>query len=125
MEDPQMEQIDFSGWLHSVSAGGDKFLEQKENAFNKWLNKHNYSGKVIVGYGLTEMNSSVATRLHCCNMPTSAGIPLPRQDAKNSFANPFNSTNLAIRNRIYHKFTISNKTQTRTFILRQTILLGD
>ena len=78
MEDPQMEQIDFSGWLHSISAGGDKFLEQKENAFNKWLNKHNYSGKVIVGYGLTEMNSSVATRLHCCNVPTSAGIPLPQ-----------------------------------------------
>lgn len=24
------------------------------------------------------MNSSVATRLHCCNVPTSAGIPLPQ-----------------------------------------------
>ena len=74
--DKKMENIDFSKFLTSISAGGDKFLEESEKEFNDFLHQHHYQKNVIVGYGLTERNSSVSTRLNKCNTIGSSGVPL-------------------------------------------------
>ena len=77
-KDEKMKNIDFSQFLTSISAGGDKFLEESEKEFNEFLHQHNYDKNVIVGYGLTERNSSVSTRLNKCNIPGSSGVPLSK-----------------------------------------------
>lgn len=77
MKDKRMNDVDFSGFLKSISAGGDCFLVESEKEFNDFLHSHGYDKNVIVGYGLTEANSSIATRLHKCNVSGSSGIPLP------------------------------------------------
>ena len=78
MHDKKIEGVDFSGFLKSISAGGDYFLLGSENEFNEFLHSHGYDKNVIVGFGLTERNSSVATRLNKCNIPGSCGVPLSR-----------------------------------------------
>lgn len=68
----------FSKFLKSISAGGDYFLEGNEQEFNEFLHSHGYDKNVIVGFGLTECNSSVSTRLNKCNVVGSAGVPLAK-----------------------------------------------
>ncbi len=75
-KDEKMKNIDFSQFLTSISAGGDKFFEKSEKEFNDFLHQHHYNKNVIVGYGLTERNSSVSTRLNKCNVVGSSGVPL-------------------------------------------------
>ena len=76
MHDHKMDNVNLGEFLKSISAGGDKFHEEDEIKFNEWLHNHGFKNDVIVGYGLTERNSSIATRLNCCNVTGSAGIPL-------------------------------------------------
>lgn len=78
MHSKKIQNIDFSKFLKSISAGGDYFLEGNEKEFNTFLHNHGYDKNVIVGFGLTERNSSVATRLNKCNVLGSAGIPLSK-----------------------------------------------
>lgn len=76
MRDERMKNVDLSKFLKSISAGGDSFAERDEREFNKFLHEHGYDKNVIVGFGLTERNSSVSTRLNKCNIIGSAGVPL-------------------------------------------------
>lgn len=76
MNDEKIKNIDFSKFLKSISAGGDYFLDENEKEFNNFLHEHGFDKNVIVGFGLTECNSSVATRLNKCNIVGSAGVPL-------------------------------------------------
>lgn len=78
MHSEKMRNVDFSGFLKSISAGGDYFLLGSEQEFNEFLHSHGYDKNVIVGFGLTERNSSVATRLNKRNILGSAGVPLSR-----------------------------------------------
>ena len=78
MKDKRMEKVNFSKFLKSISAGGDYFLEGNEQEFNEFLHNHGYDKNVIVGFGLTECNSSVSTRLNKCNVVGSAGVPLAK-----------------------------------------------
>lgn len=78
MKDKRMQDVDFSKFLKSISAGGDYFLEGNEREFNEFLHNHGYDKNVIVGFGLTECNSSVSTRLNKCNIVGSAGVPLAK-----------------------------------------------
>lgn len=80
MYDKKMDNVDLGKFLKSISAGGDKFHEEDEEKFNKWLHNHGFKNNVIIGYGLTERNSSIATRLNQCNVLGSAGIPLMSND---------------------------------------------
>lgn len=76
MKDERMKNVDLSKFLKSISAGGDCFSKNDEIEFNNFLHEHKYNKNVIVGYGLTECNSSVSTRLNKCNIVGSAGVPL-------------------------------------------------
>lgn len=80
MYDKKMENVNLGDFLKSISAGGDKFHEEDEIKFNEWLHNHGFKHDVIVGYGLTERNSSIATRLNMCNITGSAGISLMSND---------------------------------------------
>ena len=82
IHDKRMKKADFSKFLKSISAGGDKFLEEAEKEFDDFLHEHGFDKNSIVGYGVTERNSSVATRLNKCNKLGSTGVPL----VKNSIA---------------------------------------
>ena len=76
VRDKRMDNVDFSKFLKSISVGGDSYIEENEKRFIEFLYKHNFFGKVITGYGMTEGNSSMATRLNKCNVPGSVGVPL-------------------------------------------------
>lgn len=76
VRDKRMDNVDFSKFLKSISVGGDSYIEENEKRFVEFLYKHNFLGKVITGYGMTEGNSSMATRLNKCNVPGSVGVPL-------------------------------------------------
>lgn len=78
MRDKRMANVDFSKFLKSISAGGDYFLEENEREFNEFLHSHGFDKNVIVGFGLTECNSCISTRLNKCNVQGSAGVPLPK-----------------------------------------------
>lgn len=80
MYDKKMNNVNLGEFLKSISAGGDKFHEEDELKFNNWLHEHGFEKNVIVGYGLTERNSSIATRLNKCNITGSAGISLMSND---------------------------------------------
>jgi len=80
MNDPKMEDIDLSKFLKSISAGGDKFHIESERKFNEFLHNHGFMNNVIVGFGLTERSSSVATRLNNCNVLGSTGVPLVKNN---------------------------------------------
>ncbi len=80
IHDKRMKKADFSGFLKSISAGGDKFLEEAQKEFDIFLHEHGFDKNSIVGYGVTERNSSVATRLNKCNKIGSAGVPLVKNN---------------------------------------------
>lgn len=76
IDEPKMQNIDFSNFLTSISAGGDLIFEEDEKRVNDFLHEHGFKHNLIVGYGLSECNASVATRLNKCNVVGSVGIPL-------------------------------------------------
>lgn len=80
IHDKRMRKADFSKFLKSISAGGDKFLEEAQKEFDEFLHEHGFDKNSIVGYGVTERNSSVATRLNKCNKIGSTGIPLVKNN---------------------------------------------
>lgn len=78
MKDKKMKNVDLSKFLKSISAGGDYFLEGNEEEFNNFLHLHGFDKNVIVGFGLTECNSCISTRLNKCNILGSSGVPLAK-----------------------------------------------
>ena len=80
IHDKRMKNADFSKFLKSISAGGDKFLEEAQKEFDEFLHEHGFDKNSIVGYGVTERNSSVATRLNKCNKIGSTGVPLVKNN---------------------------------------------
>lgn len=69
------KKMDLS-FLVSPGSGGDMITEEIEKFINEYLEKNGSKSKLIKGYGMTELSSSVCTCMHNCNELTSVGIPL-------------------------------------------------
>lgn len=69
------KKMDLS-FLISPGSGGDIITDETEKFINEYLEKNGSNSKLIKGYGMTELSSSVCTCMHNCNELTSVGIPL-------------------------------------------------
>ncbi|WP_026525420.1 class I adenylate-forming enzyme family protein [Butyrivibrio sp. MB2005] len=64
-------------YLRSLSSGGDSLRAEEKHKINEILKEHGCMGKILQGYGMTEVGSAASSNLPQVDVDGSVGIPLP------------------------------------------------
>lgn len=75
--DERMKKFDLS-FIYTAATGGDGINIANEERLNSFFYAHHSNSCLIIGYGMTELGSSVCTGMNHCHKLGSVGIPLPR-----------------------------------------------
>lgn len=76
-KNPLTQNMDLSA-LRNFAIGGESIPCEERDEINNYLVKHNASIKLITGYGMTELSSSVITEQKNAQNSKSIGIPLSK-----------------------------------------------
>ena len=77
LHNPRMRNVNLEG-LKVIAVGGEGAGNALEVDLNRFLKRHGCNAKLIKGYGMTELASSVCTGFDNVNALGSVGVPLPR-----------------------------------------------
>jgi long-chain acyl-CoA synthetase len=64
-------------FLHGLGCGSDAMNIKKKEAINQLFERQGSKGKILEGYGMTEVGSAACMNLPQCYVDGSVGIPLP------------------------------------------------
>ncbi len=78
---PLTQNMDLSN-LKNFAIGGESISPEERNQINHYLTEHGAKIKLITGYGMTELSSSVITEQKGIENINSIGIPLSHASAK-------------------------------------------
>ena len=77
LHNPRMRNVNLES-LKVIAVGGEGAGNALEVDLNRFLKRHGCKAKLIKGYGMTELASSVCTGFDNVNALGSVGVPLPR-----------------------------------------------